>query len=59
MLDSNQKLIDPFFARGKHNDLDVCYSSQSYFDLPKRTIRINSNIRVIFQQTLKNIEHNI
>ena len=23
MLDSNQKLIDPFFTRGRHNDLDV------------------------------------
>ena len=25
MLDSNQKLIDPFFTRGRHNDLDVYY----------------------------------
>ena len=23
MLDSNQKLIDPFSTRGRHNDLDV------------------------------------
>ena len=29
MLDSNQKLIDPFFTRGRHNDLDVFYLSQS------------------------------
>ena len=41
LLDSNQNLIDPFFTRGTHNDLDVYYLSQSYFDLPKRTIRIN------------------
>ena len=27
MLDSNQKLIDPFFTRGRHNDLDVYYLS--------------------------------
>ena len=57
MLDSNQKLIDPFFTRGRHNDLDVYYLSQSYFDLPKRTIRNNSNIRILFQQTLKDVEH--
>ena len=44
MLDTSQKLIDPFFTRGRHNDLDVYYLSQSYFDLPKRTIRNNSNI---------------
>ena len=57
MLVSNQKLIDPFFTRGRHNDLDVYYLSQSYFDLPKRTIRNNSNIIILFQQTLKDVEH--
>ena len=57
MLDSNQKLIDPFFTRGRHNDLDVYYLSQSYFDLPKRTIRNNSNIIILFQQSLKDVEH--
>ena len=57
MLDSNQKLIDPFFTRGRHNDLDVHYLAQSYFDLPKRTIRNNSNIIILFQQTLKDVEH--
>ena len=57
MLDSNQKLIDPFFTRRRHNDLDVYYLSQSYFDLPKRTIRNNSKIKILFQQTLKDVEH--
>ena len=57
MLDSNQKLIDPFFTRGRQNDLDVFYLSQSNFDLPKRTIRNNSNIITLFQQTLKDVEH--
>ena len=57
MLDSKQKLIDPFFTRGRHNLCDVYYLSQSYFDLPKRTIRNNSNIIILFQQTLKDVEH--
>ena len=57
MLDSNQKLIDPFFTRGRHNDLDDYYLSQSYFDLSERTIRNNSNIIILFQQTLKDVEH--
>ena len=57
MLDSNQRLIDPFFTRGRHNDLDVYYLSQSYFDLPKRTIRNNSNIIILFQQILNDVEH--
>ena len=57
MLDSNQKLIDPFFTRGRHNLCDVYYRSQSYFEVPKRTIRNNSNKIILFQQTLKDIEH--
>ena len=57
MLDSNQKLTDPFFTRGRHNDLDVYYLSQSFFDLPKHTIRNNNNIITLFQQTLKDVIH--
>ena len=55
LLDSNQKLIDPFFTRGRHNDLDIYYLSQSYFDLPERTIRNNSNIIILFQLKMKNL----
>ena len=54
---SNSRLIDQFFIRARHNNLDIYYLSQSYFDLPKRTIRNNSNKIILFNQTLKNIEH--
>ena len=54
---SNSRFIDQFFIRGRHNNLDVYYQSQSYFDLPKRTIRNNSNKIILFNQTLKDIEH--
>ena len=57
MLDSNQKLLYPFFTKGRHNDLDVYYLSQSYFDSPKKTIENNSNVMILFLQTLKDIEH--
>ena len=57
MLDSNQKLIDPFFTRGRHKSCDVFYLCQSYFDAPKKTVRNNSNIIILFQQTLKDVEH--
>ena len=56
-LDSNQKLKDPFFTRGRHNKLDFHSLSQSLFDLPKRTIRNNSKTKILFQQTLKAVEH--
>ena len=35
MLDCNQKLIDPFFTRGRHKLCDVYYLGQSFFDVPK------------------------
>ena len=54
---SNSKFIDQFFIRGRHINLDIYYLSQSYFDLPKRTIRNNSNKIILFNQTLKDIEH--
>ena len=54
---SNSRDIDQFFIRGRHNNLDIFYLSQSYFDLPKRTIQNNSNKIILFNQTLKDIEH--
>ena len=54
---TNSRFIDQFFIRGRHNNLDIYYLSQSYFDLPKRTIRTNSNRINLFNQTLKDIEH--
>ena len=55
MLDSNQKLIDPFFTRGRHENIDVYYLSQRYFELPI-IIRDNSNIIILFKQTAKTVQ---
>ena len=55
MLDSNQKLIDPFFTRGRHENFDVYYLSQRYFELPI-IIRDNSNIIILFKQTAKTVQ---
>ena len=44
-----------FFSRGRHNNIDIYYISQSYFRLPKNTIRINSNINISCKQTLRDI----
>ena len=54
---SNTRHVDHFFIKGRHNFVDVYYLSQSYFDLPKRTIRNNSNKKSLFNQTLKVFEH--
>ena len=54
---SKSKYIDRFFIRGRHNNLDIYYLSQSYFDLPKRSIRDISKKLILFTQTLKDIEN--
>ena len=54
---SFSRVVDQFFIGGRHNNLDVCHVSQSYFDLPKRTIRISSDINILLNQTLKDIEN--
>ena len=39
---SNSSFVDQFFIRGRHNNLEIYYLSQSYFELPKKTIRNKS-----------------
>ena len=54
---TNSNYIDQYFIRGRHNRLDIYCLSQSYFDLPKRSIRNSSNKIILFDQTLKDIEN--
>ena len=49
----NSRLVDQYFIREKHKDLDIYHLSQSYFDLSKRTIRNNCNKIILFNQTLE------
>ena len=48
--------IDEFFTTGKHEDLDVYYISQSYFGLPRQSIRKNSDRLILFKQTLRDVQ---
>ena len=52
----NSSQIDDFFTRGKHEDLDVYYISQSYFALPRQSIRNNSDRLILFKQTLRDVQ---
>ena len=47
--------IDAFFTRGRHQNLDIYYISQSWYELPKNTIRNNCSRIMLFPQTLKDI----
>ena len=52
----NSSQIDEFFSRGRHEDLDVNYISQSYFGLPRQSIRNNSDRLILFKQTLRDVQ---
>ena len=56
MLGSKEaKDIDACFTRGRQQNLDISYISQSWFELPKNTIRNNCSGIMLFPRTLKDI----
>ena len=52
----NSSQIEEFFTRGRHEDLDVYYISQSYFALPRQSTRINSDRIILFKQTIRDVQ---
>ena len=45
----NQDVMENYFTRGRHQSCNSIYLSQSWFDLPGRSIRNNSNFMVFFK----------
>ena len=54
--DRNCSQIDGIFTRGRHEDLDVYYISQSYFALPRQIIRYNIDKLLLFKRTLRDLQ---
>ena len=52
MLHFNWKEVELFFERIMHKELDVPFLSQSYFDLPEKTIGNICNIIISITQNL-------
>ena len=52
-----QNKVEAYFTRGRHNNVDVIYITQSYFRLPRHTIRENANLFIFFAQDGKNLVH--
>ena len=52
----NSSQSDDFFTRGRHEDLDVYYISQSFFALPRQRFRNNSDRLKLFKQTLRVVQ---
>ena len=56
LVAKNSSQMDEFFTRGRHEDLGVYYISQSYFALPRQSIRSNSDRIILFKQTLRDVQ---
>ena len=55
LLSKQASNIDLFRTRGRHNNFDIYYISQSYFHLSKNTIRNNSNMIILFKQFVRDL----
>ena len=51
---SSQK--EEIFTSGTYENQHVYYSNQSYFGLPRQSIRYNSDRLILFIQTLRDVE---
>ena len=52
-----QNKAEAYYTRGRQNNCDTFYISQSYFRLPRHSVRENSNFIVLFPQDAKNLSH--
>ena len=52
-----QNKAEAYYTRGRHNNVDVIYLAQSYFRLPRQTVRENANFFIFFMQDKKNLVH--
>lgn len=52
-----QNKAEAYYTRGRQNNCDTFYISQSYFRLPRHTVRENTNFIILFPQDAKNLHH--
>ena len=52
----NSSQIAEIYTRGRLENLDVFYTSQSYFDLPRQSNKNNCDRLILFKQTLGDVE---
>lgn len=57
VVGEKQKNISHFFTRGRHNNLDSFYLTQTYTKVPKQLIRDNANLIIVYKQDETNIKH--
>ena len=52
----NQEAMSSYYTRRRHNNCNSIYLSQSWFDLPKKTIRNNSNFIILFKLNKRDMD---
>ena len=52
----NSSQINNLYTRGRHEDIEVYYISQSYFAIPRQSIRNNCDRLILFKQTLRHVQ---
>ena len=57
LLLEKQNKCECYYVRGRHSNVDCFYLSQNYFELPRHTIRINSNFICLFPQNLRDLNN--
>ena len=57
LQETNQNKCERDYSRGRHSNVDCFYLAQNYFNLPRRTIRENTNFICLFPQDSKSVVH--
>ena len=57
LLLEKQNKCERYYVRGRHSNVDCFYLAQNYFELPRRTIRTNSNFICLFPQDLRDLNN--
>ena len=52
-----QSKAEAYYTRGRQNNCQTIYISQSYFRLPRHSIKENANFLILFPQDAKNLHH--
>ena len=50
------KRAEEFFTRGRPRGINIVFISQSYYEVPRRTIRENCNFLILFKQNKKSLD---
>src|SRR5438093_6938244 len=57
VLLEKQNIIESYYTKGRHNSCQSFYISQSFFGIPKGTVRDNSNLLILFKLNDNDVAH--